>query len=80
VAVLDALKLNKPVLAGHSIAGAELSSVANRHPERVAGLVYIDAAYSYAFDNGNGALWKFRGSKRHNLLYLATPTWPASAH
>ncbi len=55
VAVLDALKLNRPVLVGHSIAGAELSSVANSHPDRVAGLVYIDAAYSYAFDNGKGA-------------------------
>src|SRR5262245_16093478 len=27
LAVIDALKLNKPVLVGHSIAGAELSSV-----------------------------------------------------
>jgi non-heme chloroperoxidase len=32
-----------------------LSSVANSHPNRVAGLVYLDAAYSYAFDNGKGA-------------------------
>lgn len=55
VAVIDALKLNRPVLVGHSIAGAELSSVANRHPDRVAGLVYLEAAYSYAFDNGKGA-------------------------
>ncbi len=55
VAVIDALKLNRPVLVGHSIAGAELSSVANSHPDRVAGLVYVDAAYSYAFDNGKGA-------------------------
>jgi non-heme chloroperoxidase len=55
VAVLGALKLNRPVPVGHSIAGVELSSVANRHPDRVAGLVYIDAAYSYAFNNGKGA-------------------------
>src|SRR6516165_10350282 len=55
VAVIDALKLDSPVLVGHSIAGAELSSVANRHSDRVAGLVYVDAAYSYAFDNGRGA-------------------------
>jgi pimeloyl-ACP methyl ester carboxylesterase len=55
VAVMDALKLNRPVLVGHSLAGVELSSVANRHPDRVAGLVYVDAAYSYAFDNGKGA-------------------------
>ena len=54
VAVIDALKLNRPILVGHSLAGAELSSVANSHPGRVAGLVYLDAAYSYAFDNGKG--------------------------
>src|ERR1035437_4186603 len=38
--VIDSLKLNKPVLVGHSIAGAELSSVALSHPGRIAGLVY----------------------------------------
>ncbi len=53
--VLDSLKLNRAILIGHSIAGAELSSVANSHPDRIAGLVYLDAAYSYAFDNGEGA-------------------------
>jgi pimeloyl-ACP methyl ester carboxylesterase len=55
VVVIDALKLDRPVLVGHSLAGVELSSVANRYPDRVAGLVYLDAAYSYAFDNGKGA-------------------------
>lgn len=49
VAVLDALKIERPVLVGHSIAGEELSSVAARHPNRVAGLVYLDAAYPYAY-------------------------------
>jgi non-heme chloroperoxidase len=49
LAVLDALKLDRPVLAGHSIAGEEMSSVATRHPERVAGLIYLDAGYSNAF-------------------------------
>ena len=52
VAVLDALKLERPVLAGHSIAGQELSSIATRLPDRVSGLVYFDAGYPYAFDNG----------------------------
>jgi pimeloyl-ACP methyl ester carboxylesterase len=54
LAVLDALNLKGPVLVGHSIAGEELSSVGSRHPERVAGLIYLDAAYEYAFDNGKG--------------------------
>jgi non-heme chloroperoxidase len=52
LAVLDALKLEKPVLVGSSIAGQELSSIGTRHPDRVAALVYLDAAYQYAFDNG----------------------------
>ncbi len=32
LAVLDALKLNRPVLVGHSIAGAEMSSIAELAP------------------------------------------------
>ena len=46
--VLEVLKLNRPILAGHSVAGEELSSIGSRHPERVGGLVYLDAGYSYA--------------------------------
>jgi pimeloyl-ACP methyl ester carboxylesterase len=37
------------VLVGHSRAGAELSSIGSRRPERVGGLVYLDAAWPYAF-------------------------------
>jgi len=54
LAVIDALHIEKPVVAGHSIAGQELSSIGTRHPEKLAGLVYLDAAYGYAFyDPGN---------------------------
>ena len=49
LAVMDFLKLDRPVLVGHSMAGEELSSVGSRHPERVAGLVYLEAAYPYAY-------------------------------
>ena len=49
LAVIDSLKLTNPVLVGHSIGGEELSAIASRHPDRVAGLVYLDAAYSYAY-------------------------------
>jgi pimeloyl-ACP methyl ester carboxylesterase len=54
IAVLDELALDRPVLVGHSIGGTELSSIATRRPERVAGLVYLDAGYGYAFDDGKG--------------------------
>ena len=57
LAVLDTLKLNRPVLAGHSLGGEELSSVGSRHPERVAGLIYLDAGYAYAYyDRARGDL------------------------
>jgi non-heme chloroperoxidase len=49
LAVIDSLGLVRPVLAGHSIAGQELSSIGSRHPEKVAGLIYLDAGYGYAF-------------------------------
>jgi pimeloyl-ACP methyl ester carboxylesterase len=49
LAVIDALKISKPVLAGHSLGGEELSSIGSRYPEKVAGLIYLDAGYSYAF-------------------------------
>lgn len=57
LAVLGALKLDRPVLVGHSLAGEELSSVGSRHPERVAGLIYLDAGYAYAYyDRSRGDL------------------------
>ncbi len=49
LAVMDALKLNRPVVIGHSLGGEEMSSVGSRHPEKVAGLVYLDAGYGYAY-------------------------------
>jgi non-heme chloroperoxidase len=64
LAVIDALKLTKPVLAGHSIAGEELSSIGSRHPEKVAGLIYLDAGYSYAYHD------RSRGDLRMDLLAL----------
>lgn len=58
VAVIDALKLDRPVLAGHSIAGEELSWVGTRHPEKVAGLIYLDAGDYYGFyDQARGNSW-----------------------
>jgi non-heme chloroperoxidase len=57
LAVIDALKISRPVLAGHSIGGEELSSVGSRHPEKVAGLIYLDAGYPYAYyDRSRGDL------------------------
>jgi pimeloyl-ACP methyl ester carboxylesterase len=43
MAVIDALRLERPVLIGHSIAGEELNSLAARYPLRAGALVYLDA-------------------------------------
>jgi pimeloyl-ACP methyl ester carboxylesterase len=50
--VLQALKISRPIVMGHSIAGEELSSIGTRHPELVAGLVYLDAGFTYALYSG----------------------------
>jgi non-heme chloroperoxidase len=51
LAVINSLKLNRPVLVGHSLGGEEMSSIGSRHPEKVSGLVYLDAGYAYAYYN-----------------------------
>jgi pimeloyl-ACP methyl ester carboxylesterase len=49
LAVLESLSINRPILVGHSAAGGELSSIGSRHPDRVTGLVYLDALFSYSY-------------------------------
>jgi len=51
LAVMATLHIEKSVIAGHSIAGEELSSIGTRHPDKVTGLVYLDALQSFAFYN-----------------------------
>lgn len=53
-ALLDGLGLDRVVLAGHSIAGNELTRFAGRYPERVQGLVYLDTTYDYTLDGDTG--------------------------
>lgn len=51
---LDRLGLERVVLVGHSIAGDELTAFAGRYPQRVAALVYLDAALNrYAMSRSN---------------------------
>ena len=49
LAVMQALHIERPVLVGHSVAGEELSSIGSRFPEKVSGLIYLDAATGFAF-------------------------------
>jgi len=48
--VIDKLSLGKPVLIGHSLGGQELSYLASRHRDRIAGVISLEAAYRYAYD------------------------------
>jgi pimeloyl-ACP methyl ester carboxylesterase len=45
IAVLDSFGIDRAILAGHSVAGDELTDVGARAAQRVAALVYLDAAY-----------------------------------
>jgi pimeloyl-ACP methyl ester carboxylesterase len=54
LAVIDSLRLKRPVVAGHSLGGDELSSIGSRHPDRVAGLVYLDPSGGSFFDGTRG--------------------------
>ena len=47
--MLDALKLDRPVLVGHSVAGDELSSIGARRSSRIAALIYLDAAWDRTY-------------------------------
>jgi non-heme chloroperoxidase len=49
LAVMQALRIDRPVLVGHSIAGEELSSIGSRFPNKVSGLIYLDAVASWSF-------------------------------
>ena len=55
--VLDSLHLTAVTLVGHSIAGDELTAFAGTHPERVTGLVYLDAAFDHSSLGPVHALW-----------------------
>lgn len=49
IAVLNELKIERPILVGWSIAGSELSYVGSVRSEKVTALIYLEAAYAYAF-------------------------------
>jgi non-heme chloroperoxidase len=55
--VLDALKLIKPVVAGHSMSGEELTTLGDEHSDRLAGLVYLDATSDPTDYPGNSAAY-----------------------
>jgi non-heme chloroperoxidase len=71
LAVITALQLERPVLVGHSIAGAELSAVAEARADRIGALVYLEAGYPYAFASRDGPTM--------NEFQIAGPQFPRPA-
>jgi pimeloyl-ACP methyl ester carboxylesterase len=51
-AVFDSLDVQRAILAGHSFAGSEMTRFAAEHPDRLAGLIYIDAAHDHTMSRG----------------------------
>jgi len=73
IAVVTALHLNRPILAGHSLAGEELSDIGFHHPDTVAGLIYLDAGYAYAlYDQAHGQVL-LDGLKLREMLSQLVP-------
>jgi hypothetical protein len=46
---MQALRIERPVLVEHSLAGEELSSIGSRFPTKISGLVYLDPVASWSF-------------------------------
>jgi non-heme chloroperoxidase len=61
--VLDSLKIDKPVLVGHSMAGSELTTIGDQRSDRLSGLIYLDAN-----DDPTDTCWN--NSEYHALFKL----------
>lgn len=70
LAVLDALAVPRVILAGHSIAGNEVTLLAGSYPQRVRGVVYLDTTFDYA----NPAPWPIDRDIDEELLAPPVPT------
>jgi non-heme chloroperoxidase len=64
--VLDSLKIIKPVLAGHSMAGSELTTLGDQHSGRLSGLVYLDAG-----DDPTDTCWN---NPEYHAIFAELPT------
>ena len=76
---LDAMKVQRVVLVGHSLAGDQLTMFAAKYPQRVEKLVYLDAAYGHSTNSMQliGELWAlFLPFPEHdNKSYDASKAW-----
>ncbi|MGH9236753.1 MAG: alpha/beta fold hydrolase [Vicinamibacterales bacterium] len=53
--VIDTVGVPRPIVIGHSFAGEEMHVLGARYPEKIAGLVYLDAAFNRGDDSDSAA-------------------------
>jgi pimeloyl-ACP methyl ester carboxylesterase len=75
-AVLDTLHLTRVTLVGHSIAGDELTKFGSTYPDRIAKLVYLDAAHDRT---GLPRLFQDAPIPASPPMLAADSVWPAAA-
>lgn len=88
--VLDALKLEKPVLMGYSFGGQDLSVLGAEHSDRIGALIYLDSAEDervWPFPNGpiggDEKEWKAQLPKippSNRASIAAYRAWQKAAH
>jgi non-heme chloroperoxidase len=74
VQVLDALKLDSTVLVGHSFGGQDLNNIGAKHPDRVAGLVYLNSAEDPTLGPADFGVQPPDGQKLPSALRAPPPT------
>jgi pimeloyl-ACP methyl ester carboxylesterase len=72
--VLDAIKISRPVLVGHSMAGSEMTTLGSQHSDRLAGLVYLDAGDDPGDFSGKNPAYLALFDKLSTSLRPAPPT------
>jgi len=55
IRVIDAVGVSRPIVIGHSFAGEEMHVLGARYSEKIAGLVYLDAAFNRGDDSDSEA-------------------------
>jgi non-heme chloroperoxidase len=68
--VIESLKIAKPVVVGHSMAGSELSFLGQKHSAELGGLVYLDA-------NGDPMDWPWSNEEYRRLVMKSMNDAPA---
>jgi non-heme chloroperoxidase len=67
--VIESLKIAKPVVVGHSMAGSELTFLGQKHSPDLAGLVYLDA-------NGDPMDWPWSNEEYRRLVMKSMKSQP----